>query len=551
MAAHADQIGLIVTHVDADGYLFVARIGGVAPLLVPGRHFVVHGRGGDVHAVGGRKPTHIIPAEDRDKAPPLHEQFLDIGARDRTAALERVAVGDPVTFMPDFVELSPGVVATQALDDRAGVYAMVRALELYAEEPGAATLAGFATVHEETTFMGAKALALRLRPDVMIVLDGDFCSDTPAADAKELAGEVKLGAGPVLSRGAGSNERLIRLALEVAAAAEGIPVQVKAYPGQTDTDADELMAAEGAATITVGLPMRYMHSPYEVAHRRPRGHARLVAALARRAGDRTTPDHARGRAPVKLFIAIDLEGISGVVSEADTAREGAAAQRARAHMRADLDAVLAGCAAAGADEVVVCDAHDDGRNLDPAGLPGWVTLVSGSPTPGSMLEGLAPDCDAALFVGYHARAGTPAAVLEHTWTYRRVLGHGRRPRARRVRHRRAGRRRDRRAGRLPLRRRQGGGGGRGARPGHRHHRGQERRPQRGGALRPAGSGARAHDARRGGGAPGRDVAGAARLERRFAPPDLHTRAVLRPRRDLPRRAPPGRTHTRDRRRHVR
>ncbi len=91
---------------------------------------------------------------------------------------------------------------------------------------------------------------------------------------------------------------------------------------------------------------------------------------------------------MKLFIAIDLEGISGVVSEADTAREGAAAQRARAHMRADLDAVLDGCAAAGAGEVVVCDAHDDGRNLDPTGLPGSVTLMSGSPAPLSMLEGL-------------------------------------------------------------------------------------------------------------------------------------------------------------------
>jgi putative aminopeptidase FrvX len=282
VAAHADQIGLIVTHVDDDGYVFIERIGGVAPLLVPGRHFVVHGSGGDVHAVGGRKPTHIIPAEDRDKAPPLHEQFLDIGARGKAAALERVAVGDPVTFAPDFVELAPGVVATQALDDRAGVYAMIRALELYAAEPGGATIAGFATVHEETTFMGAKALARRLRPDVMVVLDGDFCSDTPAAGAKELAGEVKLGAGPVLSRGAGSNERLVRLALEVAAD-ECVPVQVKAYPGQTDTDADELMATEGAATLTVGLPMRYMHSPYEVARVDDlEATARLVAGLARR-----------------------------------------------------------------------------------------------------------------------------------------------------------------------------------------------------------------------------------------------------------------------------
>jgi D-amino peptidase len=123
-------------------------------------------------------------------------------------------------------------------------------------------------------------------------------------------------------------------------------------------------------------------------------------------------------APVKLFIAIDLEGICGVVSEEDTEREGAAAQRARAHMRADLDAVLEGCASAGAGDVVVCDAHDDGRNLDPAGLPHFVRLVSGSPTPGSLLEGLTPDRDGALFVGYHARAGSLAAVLEHTWSYK-------------------------------------------------------------------------------------------------------------------------------------
>jgi putative aminopeptidase FrvX len=273
-----------VTHVDDEGYVSVERIGGVAPLLVPGRHFVIHAKGGPVHAVGGRKPSHIIPMEERGRAPELHEQFLDIGASGRKAALERVAVGDPATFTPDFIELSPGVVATQALDDRAGLYAMVRALELYAADPGAARLTGFSTVHEETTFMGAKALALRLRPDVLIVIDGDFCSDTPAAGAKELAGEVKLGAGPVLGRGAGGNESLVTLAREVAAA-EGIPVQIKAYPGETETDADELMAAGVAATLTVGLPMRYMHSPFEVASIDDlEATARLVAALARRAG---------------------------------------------------------------------------------------------------------------------------------------------------------------------------------------------------------------------------------------------------------------------------
>ena len=87
-------------------------------------------------------------------------------------------------------------------------------------------------------------------------------------------------------------------------------------------------------------------------------------------------------------------------------------------MLADLLAALDGCRAAGADEIVVCDAHNDGGNLDPDAMPAGVTLMSGSPTPGSMMEGIGPGFDAALFVGYHARAGTPGAVLEHTWTYR-------------------------------------------------------------------------------------------------------------------------------------
>lgn len=289
VVAHADQIGLIVTFVDERGFVFVDRIGGVAPLLVPGRRFVIHGASGPVDAVGGRKPTHIIPEDERDKAPPLDEQFLDIGAADRAAALRRVAIGDPVTFTPDFVELAPGVVATQALDDRAGVYCLLRALELYAAAPGAARLTGVTTVHEETTFMGAKAVARRLEAAVTLVLDGDFCSDTPAADAKKLGGEVELGGGPVLERGAGSNERLLALARDVAGA-EDIPVQVKACPADTQTDADELMAAGSGATLTVGLPMRYMHSPFEVAGVDDlESTVCLVVALARRLGAEWRP----------------------------------------------------------------------------------------------------------------------------------------------------------------------------------------------------------------------------------------------------------------------
>ena len=137
--------------------------------------------------------------------------------------------------------------------------------------------------------MGAKAAALRWRPDVVIVVDGDFASDDPGGDPKKLGGEIKLGGGPVIHRGAGSNQRLLELTLEVADA-EGIPYQVKALPGATSTDAEELMAAVQAATLSLSLPVRYMHSALEVMDPADaEAGARLTAALTRRLATEWTP----------------------------------------------------------------------------------------------------------------------------------------------------------------------------------------------------------------------------------------------------------------------
>lgn len=118
---------------------------------------------------------------------------------------------------------------------------------------------------------------------------------------------------------------------------------------------------------------------------------------------------------MKVFISIDMEGISGVCVEAQTDRGHPAYARAREFMRADLDAVLAGCVDAGAGEVVVRDAHDYCTNVDIGGLPENVSLVCGATGPLGMMEGIDGTFDAALFVGYHARAGTMAAVLDHTF----------------------------------------------------------------------------------------------------------------------------------------
>jgi len=290
VTGHNDQIGLIVTYVDEHGFVFFDKVGGVDPQLLPGRHLLINSAKGPVDAVVGRKPTHIIPKDELGKAPALHEQFMDIGVSTREEALALVAVGDPVTFEAPFLQLAGGRYGSPAFDNRAGVYVAFRALEHYGAAPSAAKLTALATVHEETTFMGARAMARRLDADVIVVVDVDFASEDPSVDPKKLGGEVKLGAGPVIHRGAGSNLALVDYVLEVAKDA-GIPVQIKALPGRTSTDAEELMSSGRAATLSFSIPLRYMHSPLEVIQPDDaEAGALLAAALTRRLAADWTPE---------------------------------------------------------------------------------------------------------------------------------------------------------------------------------------------------------------------------------------------------------------------
>ena len=120
---------------------------------------------------------------------------------------------------------------------------------------------------------------------------------------------------------------------------------------------------------------------------------------------------------MKVFISIDLEGVSGVCHLAQTDHGTDDWQAARGLMRDDLDAVLEGCLEGGADEIVVCDAHDHGDNLGIAGLPAGVSLVSGGGTRLSMMSGLEAGFDAVFMVGYHAKAGTAHGTLAHTYLF--------------------------------------------------------------------------------------------------------------------------------------
>ncbi len=119
---------------------------------------------------------------------------------------------------------------------------------------------------------------------------------------------------------------------------------------------------------------------------------------------------------MKVFISIDMEGISGVVSPEQCTPGNAEYERARLLMTQEANAAILGARAAGATEVVVADSHESMRNLLIGELDTWADLIYGSPRPFSMMEGLDDSFDVVFLIGYHARAGTPNAILDHTYS---------------------------------------------------------------------------------------------------------------------------------------
>jgi putative aminopeptidase FrvX len=279
---HIDEIGLIVTHIDDEGYLWFAEVGGWDPQVLVGQRVSIATRGGAVPGVIGRKPIHLLREEDRKKVAEVRDLHIDIGARDGEQAAALVRVGDVAVIAADPMELPNGRIAARALDNRLGSFVALEAARLVAQAGGADwELVAVAAVQEEITFGGSRTSAFALEPDAAIVVDGTHATDAPGIEVKQ-AGKHELGSGPVLSRGATLHPKLFELLYETAEREE-IPFTVEAAGRNTGTDADAVhLSRGGVPTALVSIPVRYMHSPVEVvALADVHACAQLIAAAAR------------------------------------------------------------------------------------------------------------------------------------------------------------------------------------------------------------------------------------------------------------------------------
>lgn len=265
LAGHIDQIGLMVRHVSDEGYLYFDQVGGIDKSVLPGSNVTVWTEGGAVEGVIGRKPVHLMKPEERDKGKvELTEVWIDIGAKDKSDALRRVAIGNPVTYQLGLVRLGDDFIASPGLDDKVGAWVVMEALRL-ASEKGKLNCALFAvaTVQEEIGLRGAHTSTFRIDPQVGIAVDVTHATDNPGADKRQ-AGDVALGKGPVIRVGANINPELGKLLIDTAKKGK-IPNQVRDAPGATGTDANAMQITRaGVATGLIGIPNRYMHTQVEV-----------------------------------------------------------------------------------------------------------------------------------------------------------------------------------------------------------------------------------------------------------------------------------------------
>lgn len=257
VSAHMDEIGLVVSYIEEDGALRLARSGGVDPRILPAAEVIVHTRGGQLPGVVGAKAPHLLTAEERKKAIELDAVFVDIGYP-ADEVKRRVRVGDRVTLVGPLTELANGRLAAKTMDDRAGVCCMLVAMEQLQKMRVNAEVHFVASCQEEVGCFGARTAAYAIAPDVGIAIDVTHGAGpgTGPFEAFELD-KVAIGAGPSLSK------PLLKLLREVAGK-HHIDTALDISDGSTWTDADAIIIeAGGVPCALVSIPLKYMHTTVE------------------------------------------------------------------------------------------------------------------------------------------------------------------------------------------------------------------------------------------------------------------------------------------------
>lgn len=256
LEAHTDKIGLMVRHITEDGFLLVSPIGGFDTKILPATAVRIYGRR-VLHGVICAVPPHIAK---NDAAPKMEMLCIDTGYS-RASLSDAVLVGDVVEFDTSFTALHGDMVAASAMDDRAGLAILYHCAQTLYQTSFPFNIAIVASAQEEVGLRGAYTAAYNVNPYAAVCID--VChGQTPDASRNTFA----MGGGPVITIGPNVQRQMSDRLIAVAKA-QNIAYQIDVDSGDTGTDAWAVQTTRlGVYTALLSLPLRYMHSGYEVLH---------------------------------------------------------------------------------------------------------------------------------------------------------------------------------------------------------------------------------------------------------------------------------------------
>ncbi len=265
LAGHCDQIGMIVSYIDDQGFLYAQTVGGWDPQQLVGQRMTVWTDSGPVAGVIARKPIHLLDESERKQVVKIKDLWIDIGATDREDAESVVRIGDSVTMQLGMQELRNGVATATAMDDRTGVWVVIEAIRRAKQRGLHCSLYAVSTVQEEIGLRGARTSAFGIDPHLGIAVDVCHATDCPTLDKRQ-RGVINLGDGPVIFRGPNMNIKVADCLYEIAVSKD-IPHQVAALGRAAPNDTNSMQVNRaGVATGLVAIPNRYMHSAVETIH---------------------------------------------------------------------------------------------------------------------------------------------------------------------------------------------------------------------------------------------------------------------------------------------
>lgn len=276
---HADEISWFVHYISDNGFINVIRNGGSDHTIAPSKRVNIHTKKGIVKGVFGWPAIHVRQGDDANLTPKVENIFIDIGAKDKEEVLAKgIHVGCVVTYEDEMTTLNDRYYVGRALDNRIGGFCIAEVARLLKENKIELPFSLFVvnSVQEEVGLHGAEMIAQTIKPHVAIITDVTHDTSTPLVSAQKL-GDIKSGKGPSVTYAPAVHNKLLDLIISTAEEKE-IPIQREAASRRTGTDTDAFAySGGGIPSALISLPLRYMHTTVEMAHKEDVNHViRLI-----------------------------------------------------------------------------------------------------------------------------------------------------------------------------------------------------------------------------------------------------------------------------------